>query len=365
MIGLRTALCVGVVFLLVGCGSLPRGAPLESEFLRGQNDGNASFEVQQVTRSNIAVLSAWPRTGPSRPGWIGRSYDGPDQIIRASDLVSLTIWDSSEASLLTAPGQPAVTMDNLRVSGKGTVFVPYVGDVEIAKRSPVEARQILQDALAGIAPSAQVQLRLSGGRGNTVDLVGGVASPGSYPLVDQNTSLLSLLAIGGGILPNLANPQVRLQRDNRLYVTALSALYEDSKLDTLMRPGDKVVVESDSRTFLSLGATGTEAVHPFTQDSITAMEAVAEIGGVTDSRANPRGLLILRNYPAKFVGKGPSREQVVFALDLTSADGLFAAGQFEVMDGDLIFATESPVTAIKTVFGLVGSAVGLANAIEN
>ena len=365
MIGLRTAFCFGVAFLLVGCGSLPRGAALESEVLRGQNDENASFEVQQVTRSNIASLSAWPRTGPDRPSWIGHSHGGLDQQIRPGDLVSLTIWDSSESSLLTTPGQPVVSMDNLRVSGKGTVFIPYVGAVEIAQQSPDQAREILQNALAGIAPSVQVQLRLSEGRGNTVDLVGGVASPGSYPLVDQNTSLLSLLALGGGVSPALANPQVRLQRGHRSYVTALSALYADPKRDAVMRSGDQVIVENDNRTFLSLGATGTEAIHPFTQDSITAMEAIAKIGGVTDSRANPRGVLILRAYPAKFVGKGPSQEQVIFALDLTSADGLFAASKFEVMDGDLVFATESPVTAIKTVFGLVGSAFGLANVVEN
>ena len=46
--------------------------------------------------------------------------------------------------------------------------------------------------------------------------------------------------------------------------------------------------------------------------------------------------------------------------DLTTADGLFSAGEFRILSGDLVYATESPVTSASTVFGILGSALGLA-----
>ena len=134
--------------------------------------------------------------------------------------------------------------------------------------------------------------------------------------------------------------------------------------DTTLRSGDKVIVEPDERFFLSLGAAGTEAVHPFPRDQISALEAISLIGGVTDARANPKGLLVLRDYPASAVrtdGTGPTQERVVFTLDLTTADGLFSAGQFPILSGDLVYATESRISSAQTILSVLGNTVGLAN----
>ena len=75
---------------------------------------------------------------------------------------------------------------------------------------------------------------------------------------------------------------------------------------------------------------------------------------------------VLRDYPASAVRSGgPSQRQVVFTLDLTTADGLFAARKFPIHHGDLAMATESPVTNLRTVLGLIGSAFGVVTAVEN
>ena len=50
---------------------------------------------------------------------------------------------------------------------------------------------------------------------------------------------------------------------------------------------------------------------------------------------------------------------MVFVIDLTSADGLFSAGQFQVHPGDTVLVTESAVTAAQSVFGLIGRAFGI------
>ena len=44
-----------------------------------------------------------------------------------------------------------------------------------------------------------------------------------------------------------------------------------------------------------------------------------------------------------------SRQKVVFAFDLTSADGLFAAGAFKLEDRDLVLVTQSPLVNARTI----------------
>jgi polysaccharide export outer membrane protein len=62
---------------------------------------------------------------------------------------------------------------------------------------------------------------------------------------------------------------------------------------------------------------------------------------------------------------GPDQARVVFAVDLTTADGLFSARNFNIHSGDLVLVTESPITSAQTIFGLVGSVFGLASQTSN
>ena len=90
-------------------------------------------------------------------------------------------------------------------------------------------------------------------------------------------------------------------------------------------------MEEDRRYFLSLGAAGSQSQHRFTQDHLSALDAVSIIGGVESRRGNPGGVLVLREYPANSGAprtiRGPDQSRVVFTVDLTSADGLFSAPQ--------------------------------------
>lgn len=278
----------------------------------------------------------------------------------------MTIWNTEQNALLTAPGQRSITMPAVTVSSTGEVFMPYIGEIDVAGMSPARAREAVEARFVEVTPSAQVQLEIAESRGNMVSLVGGVAAPGAYPLRDQSATVLSLIAEGGGVPPTLNNPQIRLIRGGEIYGTSVDRLFEDPRLDTTLRNGDKVIVEPDERYFLSLGAAGSEAVHPFPRDEVTALEAVSIIGGVTDTRANPQGILILRDYPTQAVrpdGSGPPHERVVFTMDLTSADGLFSAGRFPIESGDLVYATESRLSSTQTVLGLVGTTFGLARQV--
>ena len=360
---LVSALALGI--LLASCGHLPGGAPDSRQVIKEAQSESGDFAVYFVTRAFLPTVQKWPATGDvERLPWIGRSEGARTQIIQPGDTLTLRIWDSSENSLLTADSERNVPLEQVRVAANGTVFLPYLGDVSVIGLTPDLARRQLQKDLEAIVPSAQVELAMTEGRQNSVELVGGVRTPGTYPMPDRNYTVRSLLSAGGGVDSGLVNPQIRLVRGNSIYGTSVESLLDQPGYDTLLRGGDQVFVEEDTRYFLSFGATGSEAQHPFTRDRVSAMDAVSIMGGVNDNKADAKGLLILREYPASAVApgtRGPRNTRVVFSIDLTSLDGLFSARKFEVQPSDVIMATESPINDVLTISNIVGNFFGLFN----
>ncbi len=361
-----------LVVLSVSACSLPRGAAVQSEVLREKDSAEPTFQVVEVTRENLPGLLSWASYDwHAGNHWPDTSHGSNSSVIRTGDLVNITIWDSQENSLLTNPGQRFTKIDGLEVDPQGSIFLPYVNKVGIRGLTPSGARSKIQQRLEPIMPSAQVQLRLQQGRDNAVDVVGGVAKPGAYPMPSRNYNILNLLADAGGVVPTLRNPRVRLLRGSKTYEISAEVLLANGAKNALLLPRDTVVVRPDDRSFTALGASGVENLIYFPKDFVSALEAVSLMGGLSDSRADPEGVLVLREYDATAIrpsGSGPTMQQVVFTLDLTSADGLFAARKFHIQPGDTVLATESPVTSAQTVFGLIGAVLGVsaqATAVAN
>jgi polysaccharide export outer membrane protein len=263
---------------------------------------------------------------------------------------------------LATPEQRQIAFPPLTVSPDGTIFLPYADKVYVAKMSPDEAREAVQKGLSSVVPSAQVQLSVESGRRNEVELISGVPSPGPYPLPDGNYGILSLIAKGGGVPATMVNPQVRLSRDGKVYGVSMERLLADPNLDTTLRGGDKVYLEEEQRYFLSLGAAGREAQIVFPQSKVTALDSMSLIGGLNDNTADPKAILILREYSSRAVradGTGPDKERMIFVFDMTTADGLFSAGDFSIQHQDLVLVTESPVITARTAISLIGAAFGL------
>ena len=370
----------GLVLLVAGCGSFPRGSALQSEVLDQTTadpvmaaDGTeiaapTEFAVETVSRDRLGVYADWPAVGERDLGWITRVDQPNNRIIAPGDTVAVSIWSTEDNGLLTIPGQRFVASPPIRVSPGGEIFLPYIGQIRISGMAPETARARIEEAYLDVTPSAQVQLELTEGRASTVSLVEGFAAPSVYPLVDQDVTVLEMIAQAGGIAPGLRNPQVRLQRGDRTYGISAARLLSDTALNTTLQGGDRVFAQADDRYFLALGASRVSAQVPFPQDRVTALEAISLIGGLAPERADAQGVLILRRYREDAVrsdDSGPHHARTIFSIDLTSADGLFSAGQFRIRPGDLIYVTESPLLTARNVFGLIGTVFGLGVQIGN
>jgi polysaccharide export outer membrane protein len=359
----RLLLALVLTLTVAACGRLPSGAPVSEDIISQSQQDTTDFAIYSVTRAFLPTVGQWPATGKQEHlNWISASTGARSQIIQPGDTLNVQIWDSSENSLLTGLDERVAQLGAIEVAANGSIFVPYIGDVSVIGLTPDLARKELQDNLEAIVPSAQVQLTMVEGRNNSVDLVSGVASPGTYPMPDRNYTVMGLISAGGGISTALNNPQIRLVRGGAIYGTSVDRLLDNPRLDTLLRGGDRVFVEEDARYFLSFGASGTEALHTFTKDRLSAMDAVSIMGGINDAKADPKGLLILREYPSSALGagtRGPRQTRVVFSVDLTSADGLFSARNFQINPDDLLLATESPINDALTISNVVGNFFGV------
>jgi polysaccharide export outer membrane protein len=356
---------MGLCLVLSAC-NVPRGAGFRSEVLAARNstgEAVADFAVFSVTRNSLPLISGWPTFGAESYSWIKHVDQPASMIISPGDTLQISIWDAEENSLLTSPGQRVAQLQNVQVGGDGRIFLPFVGDMKVSGMSPATARERIQDMLLNTVPSAQVQVNVEPGRGNTATLVSGVNDPGMFPLSDRNISLLSLIGQGGGVLSSVENPQVRLFRGSKAYGIGLDRLFKDPMLDTVVQGGDRIVIAEDERYFLSLGAAATEALHPFTKAEVTALDAMSIVGGLAEARANPQAILVLREYPAGAVrpvaevsatarADGPPQDRIVFTIDLTNADGLFSAGRFQIQSGDLVYVTESPLGTANSVISI-------------
>ncbi len=358
----------GAAFTLTGCGAVPRGAPSRREVVAGADAEDADFALEVVTRERLNLYAHWgPSNGAVKTGWPGGGAVPQDQRLAPGDRLALRIWDAEESSLITSPGAQFADVANVTVAGSGHVTLPYVDEVHIGGMTAEAARRRLQERLTGIIPSAQVQLEVTPGRRNSIDIVGGVSSPGTFPLTERNLPLSSLISAAGGPNGALNNPQVQITRGGNVFRRPLQFVLANPANDPPLQGGDRILIESDPRSFKALGAAGREEVIGFDAEKVSALRAISLMGGMADTRADPRGILVLRRYPDTAMARPqrPPHPRVVFSFDLTNAGGLFSADEFLLQNDDVVMATQAPATTAQRVMTLFGSVLGFGRQVGN
>jgi len=181
-----------------------------------------------------------------------------------------------------------------------------------------------------------------------------------------------MLARAGGVAIEPSVAIVRVSRGDKTGHIWLQDLYANPSLDIALRAGDRIVVERDTRAFVAMGATGSQNRVPFETQNLSAIEAIAQVGGLNTSLADPTGVFVFRNEPAEIANSVLGRsdlvgdQRFVYVLDLTQPTGMFEARDFLVRDGDTVYVTEAPFVqwqrTISAVTGTVGSANSLSSA---
>jgi len=366
-----TVVIASSVIALTGCG-LPRTGPTRSEIFAGSIQREGDAYIVPVDRQVTEIVKTQSSLGFSQAFRDTRVL-GSD-VINPGDTLGLTIWENVDEALLSNAANNFTNLEQVQVDGAGYIFVPYAGRIKASGNTPEQVRKIITDKLQDQTPDPQVQVRRLEGDGSTVSILGSVSAQGVYPIQRPTRTLSAMIARAGGIaiLPEVA--QITVHRGNRREQVWFQDLYQHPSMDIALRNGDRILVEADTRSFTILGATQGQSRVKFPTQTISAVEALALVGGLSSVAADPKGVFVFRDEPqdiARSVTGDQNitgEQRVVYVLDLTKPNGLFTARDFVVRDQDTLYVTEAPFTqwnkTIGAITGTLGSAQALANSTQ-
>lgn len=371
--GSRGAKALALVVLVgaVGACGLPRSGPTKAEIYKGsvlkQGDAFIVTVNSRVTRATAVAPALGFSSAFRSAGVIGSDQIAP------GDVLGLTIYENvKDDPLLGNTGQRVSALTEIQVDGAGYIFVPYAGKIKAAGQSPDGLRDIITKKLDTQTPDPQVSVQRLAGDGSTVSVSGFAGAQGVFPIERPTRTLSAMIAKAGGVTIEPEVAIVRVTRGSKTGQIWLQDLFSNPSLDIALRPGDKIVIERDTRAFTALGATGAQNRVPFETQTLSAIEAIATVGGLNSSTADPTGVFVFRNEPAEIANAVLGRrdlqgdQRMVYVLDLTQPTGMFEARDFLVRDGDTVYVTEAPYVqwtkTLSAITGATGAADTLATA---
>jgi polysaccharide biosynthesis/export protein len=196
-----------------------------------------------------------------------------------------------------------------RITDRGTITVPLLGEVKVAGLSQAEAAGAIAEGFkkGQYLKNPQVQVAITTLRSRQVSVLGMVARPGRYVLEDTSSQLADVIAAAGGI-PAGGSETVTVLRDGK-----------EQKVDILgkgfaLKAGDTIHVERAPHFYI-YGEVTRSGAYPLTPN-MTVMQAIAAGGGITP-RGSDRRVKVRRPAGAgKYVETDAKLQDMVKAEDV-------------------------------------------------
>jgi len=212
-----------------------------------------------------------------------------NEALGAGDSVRVTVFQN-----------PDLTTE-ARVSPRGTIVFPLVGEIELGGLTPAQAGNRIADQLrrGGFMVKPQVAVSILQVRSRQVHVLGQLLRPGTYVLEDTGARLTDILTLAGGISAAGADTvTVLTHRDGKAVTRAidLPAIFRggDAKTNIQIENGDTIFVER-APVFYIYGEVQRAGAYRL-EPNMIVMQALALGGGLT-RRATERGIGLHRRMP--------------------------------------------------------------------
>jgi polysaccharide export outer membrane protein len=224
----------------------------------------------------------------------GQSRETPLPTLQLQSRETLGEGDSIRITVFQNPDLTTET----RISERGTITFPLVGEISLAGLAPVDAEaRIAEKLIKGkFVLKPQVSLNVIRVRSRQVSVLGQVARPGRYPLDDISSNLSDILALAGGVSPTGDdNVTVMVRRNGKTAKLEINvpSMYRTGDLsrNLQLENGDTIFVQR-APVFYIYGEVQRAGSYRLEQ-AMTVMQALSLGGGVTP-RGTDRGLKIRR-----------------------------------------------------------------------
>jgi len=207
-----------------------------------------------------------------------------------------------------------------RVSERGAIVFPLIGEVQVAGLTPEDAAtRIAQRLTAGkFVVRPQVSVNVLEVRSRQVSVLGEVGKPGRYALDGATSSLTDLLAQAGGINAEGDNHVVVVRNSGgketraTIDVSEMARAGTDGSQNVRLENGDVVYVKRAPQFYVygEVQRAGAYRLQP----EMTVMQALSVGGGLTP-RGTLRGLEIQRRTATGHVDNFRARPTDVVRAD--------------------------------------------------
>lgn len=358
----RSLLSLLIVSILAGCSTLPRDGPSNRAVVRGSVE-NADYAIVDLDYAAAERIKAV--AGQSSGSLAGAASQNPVDVIGEGDQLAVAIFEPSGSLFGGGASGSGVRSGNqslppVTVDRNGAVTVPFAGAVRVAGMTTTEAQAAIRRALVGRVGNPQVTVTVETNVSNAVTVLGEVREPGRAPLSTNADTILDVIAARGGASRPNQDVEVQIRRGDQTFTAPLTAVTTRFEENIRIQSGDQINLVYQPRRFSSFGALSAVTQQDMPAGEFTLADALSRSGGLNDSAANARSVLIFRfERPEVAQALGltqaptPQGVPVVYRLNLEEGVGFFIASSFVVQPRDIIYAPRALSAEVGKFFGLV------------
>ena len=392
---LRACFCSTLLISLASCTALPSSGPADKDIVSKasvvvkSDDAAAKFDYVLVEIKK-PILAYFDKTFVTS---FAKGFSGgggiPASTLGVGDVVQVTVFEAQAGGLFipaeasSRPGNfislPAQTVDR-----KGYISVPYAGEIKVLGRPVSEVQKEVQDRLANRAIEPQVIINTTTSRSGNVSVLGDVNAPAQLSLSPAGERVLDIISRAGGLSAPSVESYVTIERRGRKETALFKTIIDNPAENIYIQPGDTIYVNRERRTYSVFGATNSNGRVNFEESNLSLGEALGQVGGLLDSRADPGQVFLYRQVDRKTMERagidvsrfGSDNVPVVFRANLRDPDAFFALQRFRMQDKDIIYVSNSASTEISKFLNLVngisdttsnvpGNALSVRNTVRN
>ncbi|MFW0755442.1 polysaccharide biosynthesis/export family protein [Pseudomonas sp. H11T01] len=334
---LSLAVLVGVA--LQGCMFAPGQHLDTSKIGRDGSPESSRVELIPITPKLIAQNAA-TKVQASVPTEL-LAFKPDAYRIGANDVLYITVWDHPE---LTAPSgaQQQIDANGRLVRPDGTLFYPYVGNVQAAGKTIEELRAFIAERLTQFIDSPQVDLSVLRFASQKIVISGAVLKAGPHPITTSPLSVVEAISTADVDPLNADLAGLTLNRDGREYRLDLDTLNsKGSQLQNVyLKDGDQLYLPyNDRKKIYVMGEVNQPRALTFKINRMNLADVIGSVGGLNQTTSNGNALYVIRG--AENLETEPAK---VFQLDAESPIAFALASRFDLQPQDIVYVGPAEVT---------------------
>ena len=347
---------LGLSFMvaLSGCAFAPGG---HIDYDTQGEDLSENIEVKPITPSLVKTMAAsgnelreslFEYAENAEPQVEDTDYD---YIIGRGDVLSVVVYDHPELTIPAGSERSAEESGNV-VHSDGTIFYPYIGQVDVAGRTVRDVRSEIQRRLEGYIAQPQVDVKVAAFNAQKAYVTGQVERAGAQPITNIPLTVLDALSNVGGLTQGGDWHNVVLTRDGQEIHLSVYDMLVNGNLEQnlLLQDGDvlHVPVVGNQQVYV-MGEVNAPAAVPMPNERLSLTNALAQAGGINESSADASGIFVIRrNHDIE-----SDTFATVYQLNAKNAISFVLGSEFILQPTDVVYVTAAPIARWNRVISQI------------